>query len=57
MFVFLNPGTSFSNVKYHKESNGTKIEGPGLRFASGSVLGLVLGLGLKLGTLPCISVR
>ena len=32
MFVFLNLRTSFSNVKYHKESNGTKIEGFGVGF-------------------------
>ena len=54
MFVFLNLKTSFSNLKYHIESNGTKIEGPwvGFFFWLGLGLGLVLGLELGLGTLP-----
>ena len=51
MFVFLNQRTSFSNVKYHKELNGKKIEGPGV----GLGLWLGLGLGLVLGTYPVLA--
>ena len=55
MFVFFNLRKSFSNVKYHIESNGTKIEGLlvmfnlGLRLGLGLWLGSWLGLGLRLG--------
>ena len=47
MFVFLCLRTSFSNVKYHKESNGTKIEG----------FGVFLGLGLLFMLVSRVIVR